>query len=111
MITVAEINIAPVKSMGLVGLDEVVLDLGGIRDDRRFYLVNGQGRLLTRRQVGKLAQLTAAWDAAEERLSIRFPDGTTLEGSAGVGSPGVDYRLGPPGARPFADGRLDAGIE
>ena len=51
MITVAEINIAPVKSMGLVGLDEVVLDLGGIRDDRRFYLVNGQGRLLTRRQV------------------------------------------------------------
>ena len=87
MITVAEINIAPVKSMGLVGLDEVVLDLGGIRDDRRFYLVNGQGRLLTRRQVGKLAQLTAAWDAAEERLSIRFPDGTTLAGQPELDRP------------------------
>ena len=80
MITVAEINIAPVKSMALVSLDAVNLELGGIRDDRRFYLVNGQGRLLTRRQVGKLAQLAASWDAATERLRITFPDGTTLAG-------------------------------
>ena len=80
MITVAEINIAPVKSMGLVALDAAMLELGGIRDDRRFYLVNGQGRLLTRRQVGKLAQLAASWDAGAERLRIAFPDGTTLEG-------------------------------
>ena len=52
MITVAEINIAPVKSMALVPLTEATLDLGGIQVDRRFYLVNGQGRLLSRRQVG-----------------------------------------------------------
>ena len=87
MITVAEINIAPVKSMGLVPLTEAYLDLGGIRDDRRFYLVNGHGRLLTRRQVGKLAQLTAAWDAEAERLRIEFPDGTALEGSPQLDRP------------------------
>ena len=87
MITVAEINIAPVKSMALVSLESVDLDLGGIRDDRRFYLVNGQGRLLTRRQVGKLAQLTASWDADAERLSIRFPGGTVLDGSPELDAP------------------------
>ena len=80
MITVAEINIAPVKSMALVPLEQATLDLGGILDDRRFYLVNAQGRLLTRRQVGKLAQLVTSWDPKAERLRIDFPDGTTLEG-------------------------------
>ena len=81
MITVAEINIAPVKSMALVPLTEAKLDLGGILDDRRFYLVNSQGRLLTRRQVGKLAQLVTSWDASSEWLRIEFPDGTVLEGN------------------------------
>ena len=87
MITIAQINIAPVKSMALVSLDEAALDLGGIRDDRRFYLVNARGRLLTRRQVGKLAQLVAAWDAAAGRLTIRFPDGVTLSGAPELGPP------------------------
>lgn len=87
MITVAEINIAPVKSMSLVSLEAAMLELGGIREDRRFYLVNGQGRLLTRRQVGKLAQLAASWDAGAERLRIDFPDGMTLEGQPELGRP------------------------
>ena len=81
MITVAEINIAPVKSMALVPRQSARFDLGGILDDRRFYLVNGQGRLLTRRQVGKLAQLSTSWDVESERLIIDFPDGSTLDGS------------------------------
>jgi len=87
MITIAEINIAPVKSMALVLLESVNLELGGILHDRRFYLVNGQGRLLTRRQVGKLAQLTASWDVGAEHLSIRFPDGPTLEGNPELDAP------------------------
>lgn len=87
MITIAQINIAPVKSMALVPLESVNLELGGIRDDRRFYLVNGQGRLLTRRQVGRLAQLLASWDAQTERLSIRFPDGAALESAPELDAP------------------------
>ena len=81
MITVAEINIAPVKSMALVPLESVNLELGGITNDRRFYLVNGHGRLLTRRQVGKLAQLVASWDAESEHLRIEFPTGRSLKAS------------------------------
>ena len=87
MITVAEINIAPVKSMALVPLEFVNLELGGITNDRRFYLVNGHGRLLTRRQVGKLAQLVASWDAESEHLRIEFPDGTVIEGQPELDRP------------------------
>ena len=52
MITIAEINIAHIKSMALASRDEAMLDMGIIKDNRRFYLVNSQGRLLSRRQVG-----------------------------------------------------------
>ena len=87
MITVAQINIAPVKSMALVSLDAADLELGGIRDDRRFYLANESGRLLTRRQLGKLAQLSADWDDGAQRLRIAFPDGAIIEGCPELGSP------------------------
>lgn len=87
MITVAEINIAPVKSMALASLQSANFDLGGILNDRRFYLVNSQGRLLTRRQVGKLGQLVSSWDAEAEHLRIEFPDGAVLEGSPELGRP------------------------
>lgn len=87
MITVAEINIAPVKSMALAPLTEATLDLGGILDDRRFYLVNSQGRLLSRRQVGKLAQLVTSWDADTGHLRITFPDGRILEGQPELDRP------------------------
>ena len=87
MITVAEINIAPVKSMALVPLTETKLDLGGILDDRRFFLVNSQGRLLSRRNVGKLAQLVTSWDPSAEVLRIEFPDGSVLEGKPELDRP------------------------
>ena len=87
MITIAEINIAPVKSMALAPLTETRLDLGGIRDDRRFYLVNSQGRLLSRRNVGKLAQLVTSWDPSSEWLRIEFPDGNILEGTPELDRP------------------------
>lgn len=86
MITVAAINIAPVKSMALASLNDAHLELGGIRDDRRFYLVNGQGRLLTRRQIGRLAQLSASWDDATQRLRIAFPNGVALEEQPELGA-------------------------
>ncbi len=87
MITVAEINVAPVKSMALAPLTETRLDLGGILDDRRFYLVNSQGRLLSRRNVGKLAQLVTSWDSSSELLRIEFPDGSVLEGAPELDRP------------------------
>ena len=110
MITVAEINIAPVKSMALVPLTEATLDLGGIQVDRRFYLVNGQGppaEPAAGGQVGPTGRILGTPDAGWLRIS--FPNGTTLEGEPGVGQPGVDDNLGAASSSASADGRLDAG--
>ena len=37
--------------------------------------------------MGKLARLTASWDAETERLGIRFPDGAALESSPELDAP------------------------
>jgi uncharacterized protein YcbX len=80
MITVKTINIAPVKSLALVSPDRVTVDFHGITEDRRFYLVDDMGELLTQRELGRLVQVRAEYQAHPELLRLRFPDGTDLAG-------------------------------
>jgi uncharacterized protein YcbX len=85
MITVRAIYTAPVKSLGLQSPDTVKVDSRGIVGDRRFYLVNQQGRLLTQREVGKLVQVQARYTTAPDRLKLVFPDGRIVEGEPELG--------------------------
>ena len=50
----------------------------GIPEDRRFYLVDQRGRLLTQREMGKLTQIQARFDIASGQLDLEFPDGIAL---------------------------------
>src|SRR5918996_1099778 len=85
MITVKAIYTAPVKSLGLQSPDTVRLDSRGIVGDRRFYLINQQGRLLTQREMGKLVQVQARYDMDPERLKLVFPDGGVVDGELKLG--------------------------
>lgn len=85
MISVEAINIAPVKSLGLVHLDRVQVSPVGIIEDRRFHLTDGRGGLLTQRQAGKLVQVKAAYQDEPEWLTLRFPNLDSLEGSLELG--------------------------
>ena len=85
MITVAAIHIAPVKSLGLAHPQTVQVGSRGIVEDRRFYLVNRQGRLVTQREMGPLVQVTAEYTEASQRLRIRFPKGDAIEGPVKLG--------------------------
>ena len=78
-ITVARLNISPVKSLGLAHPPEVRLERFGVAENRRFLLVAPDGRLVTADRHGELLRVRSACDAAGERLSLRFPDGTVLE--------------------------------
>ncbi len=80
MITVDAIYTSPVKSLGLVHPETVRVEFGGIVEDRRFYLVDEKGGLLTQRQIGPLVQVQADYRAEPEWLGLRFPDGSTLDG-------------------------------
>lgn len=85
MRTVAAIYTAPVKSLSLERPESVTVGYSGIVEDRRFHLVDGQGRLLTQRQVGRLVQVKSQYSAESDILTLQFPDGQRLKGQAELG--------------------------
>ena len=85
MKSVESIFISPVKSMGLSQPGQVRVDFSGIVEDRRFYLVDQHGRLLTQRQVGPLVQLASEYRIELEWLGLALPDGTRVEGPVELG--------------------------
>ena len=78
MVTVAEIYTAPVKSLAVQRRKSVRVELQGIPEDRRFYLIDRRGRLITQREMGKLTQIKASFDVASGQLDLDFPDGPAL---------------------------------
>ena len=94
MRTVDAINIAPVKSLGLVHPDTVHVESSGILEDRRLYLINPEGRLLTQRELGQLVQIKAEYQNEPEELRLSFPDGTNMEEPLVLGEPVVTTMWG-----------------
>jgi uncharacterized protein len=84
---VARISIAPVKSLGLVHPETVDLLSDGVQGDRRFWLVDGDGRLFNNKRNGPLMTIRPAWDEATRQLSLSFPDGTQVAGTVELGEP------------------------
>jgi uncharacterized protein len=82
---VARITIAPVKSLHVVNPDEVDLGLRGVTGDRRFWLVDADGRLFNGKRAPQLMRVQAEWDEASRRLALTFPDGSVVEGEVEPG--------------------------
>jgi uncharacterized protein YcbX len=85
MATVTRISIAPIKGLGLVHPDEVELELTGVRTNRRFHIVDADGRRYNQIRNGTLVQIRPQYDAGEEHLSLTFPDGTTVAADVELG--------------------------
>ena len=85
MRTVSSIFISPVKSLSLLKPKSVTVGYSGIVEDRRFHLVDSEGRLLTQRQKGCLALVQARYSVDSEELTLQFPDGSCLEGQTELG--------------------------
>lgn len=79
---VSKISIAPVKGFRLLHPDEVELTPAGVVENRRFLLVDGDGRRLRSSLTPWPVRVVGAYDAETERLSMLFPDGAQIEGSA-----------------------------
>jgi uncharacterized protein YcbX len=85
MVTVAAIHLAPVKSLGLVHPDTVHVGRRGIAEDRRLYLIDRHGRLVTQRTHGRLVQVTPHYRSDPEWLELHFPGDLCLAGQPEVG--------------------------
>lgn len=82
MRTVARISTTPVKGFALAHPSEVELTRGGVVGDRRFLLVNADGKRLRSSLTAWPIFVSGEYDAASERLRLRFPDGAVVEDSA-----------------------------
>jgi uncharacterized protein YcbX len=80
--TVARISVTPVKGFALLHPDEVELTADGVVGDRRFLLVNADGKRLRSSLTAWPIVVYGEYDAAAERLRLRFPDGAVVEDTA-----------------------------
>lgn len=79
-VRVSAIHATPIKSLRLESLDEAELTETGVRDDRRFLLVDATDRVITQREVGALATIGAHYDGDANSLVVTLPDGEQVAG-------------------------------
>ena len=84
--SVTRISIAPVKGLALVHPDEVLLESTGVRENRRFHVVDADGRRYNQLRNGELVRIKPRYDFEREWLSLRFPDGGVAEGTVELGA-------------------------
>lgn len=79
---VSGISIAPVKGFRLLHPEGVELTEDGVLENRRFFLVDGDGARLRSSLTSWPVLVHGEYDPAAEVLRMTFPDGTEVEGSA-----------------------------
>lgn len=94
MPSVSRLAVAPVKGLALTHPDEVQVTSRGVPEDRRFYLVEENGKLVSGTKDSPLFTVRAATDGAGSRLSLAFADGRTLDGEVELGDPATTMFFG-----------------
>ena len=94
--SVVRISVAPVKALGLVHPDEIELGPHGVVGDRRFWLVDSDGRLYNGKRNGPMVGVRPEWDEASRRLALTFPDRSVVEGTVELGDPVPAVMYGAP---------------
>ncbi len=84
---VVRICVAPVKALHVVDPEEVELTHAGVVGDRRFWLVDGNRRLVNGKGRPELMRVRPEWDEGSRRLALAFPDGSVVEGEVEPGEP------------------------
>ena len=82
---ISAIHATPVKSLGLTSLDSAQISHRGVTGDRRFLLMDSEGRVVTQRQLGKLTQVLAEYSDEDDNLKLKFPDGSLVSGHPELG--------------------------
>jgi uncharacterized protein YcbX len=76
-IVVSRLAIAPVKGTRLSTVERIELGLAGVRENRRFYVIDVRDRMVNAKTLGALQTVVAAYWEPDRRLALTFPDGRT----------------------------------
>jgi uncharacterized protein YcbX len=83
--TVTALSITPVKSLRLRQVERIRLDEHGVRENRRFFLIDEQGEMVNATHLGALNTIVSSYADADRRLSLSFPDGRVLDDEVKLG--------------------------
>jgi uncharacterized protein YcbX len=81
---VTALSIAPVKGLRVANLQQLALGSSGALGDRRFYLVEQRGWMVNGKHSGALNTVEAEL-GEDERLTLRFPDGSEVSAEVELG--------------------------
>ncbi len=84
-VSVAWIHVAPIKALAIQELDSVELGLRGVEHDRRFCIVDPEGRMLNAKRVHRFVGIKPRFDAGFRHLVLEMPGGLAVEGPADPG--------------------------
>jgi hypothetical protein len=82
---VAWIHFAPIKALAIQDLQVVQLGTGGVENDRRFCMVDPDGKMLNAKRVQRFVAVRPHFDDAMRRLVLEMPDGSKVEGAVDLG--------------------------
>lgn len=83
--TVTALSIAPIKGTQLQTVDRISLDERGVREDRRFFLINERDEMVNALRLGALNSIVSGYSDPDRRLTLSFPDGRVLEDEVRLG--------------------------
>jgi uncharacterized protein YcbX len=83
---VTGLALTPVKGTRLRVTDTIMLERDGVRENRRFYVIDARGRMLNGKQLGQLSTVVADYSDRDRRLRLTFPDGGVAEGPVEPGA-------------------------
>lgn len=93
MAVVAGLRVAPVKGLATVARQRVRIESQGVPEDRRLFILDAQGAVVTLRSHPQLVQVTPDLDLDHGVLRVALPDGTTVSSELEHASAHVTARL------------------
>lgn len=87
MITVTGLALTAVKATRLHAVDQISLEPDGVEGNRRFFLIDDRNRMVNAKRIGELQTVIADYfhSDGERRLTLKFPDGSKVEGPVASG--------------------------
>jgi uncharacterized protein YcbX len=92
MAVVVGLAFTPVKGTRLRTVERVELGEDGVRENRRFYVIDDRDRMINSKIVGELQTVIADYSEADRRLRLGLPGGRVVEDEIRLGDE-VDTRF------------------
>lgn len=84
---VVGLAVTPVKATRLHSVDRIALGRDGVRENRRFFVIDDRDRMVNSKRLGALQTVIARYSDERRTLRLDFPDGRIIDGEIELGNP------------------------